>query len=324
MIVEADHLVAFARIAADGSVTRAAAAMHRSQPALSQQMARLREAVGDPLYRRTRHGVTLTPAGEALLPHAEALTRALTGARALAESWRTLQSGSLVMAVSTTVAHWWLPAPLARFAALHPELQLGVLTRNSHDAVTLLARGEAELAIVEGPLDEEPVPAGMVATVLATDGIVLACHPGHPLAQGGPIAPAALTGLGLVRREPGSGTRESVDRALSALGISPVTRLEVTGVAAVVAALKAGLAPGFVSRLAIADDLTAGRLVEVQVEGLELTREFTCLSEREELCSPAARAFLAELGAASAAAEDRGGHEQRRLGEHDGGAARHI
>lgn len=295
MIVEADHLAAFARIAAEGSVTRAADAMHRSQPALSQQMARLREAVGDPLYRRTRHGVTLTPAGEALLPHAEALTRALAGARALADSWRTLRSGSLVMAVSTTVAHWWLPDPLTRFAARYPQLQLGVLTRNSHDAVSLLARGEAELAIVEGPLDEEPVPAGMVASVLATDVIVLACHPAHPLARTGPLKPAALTGLGLVRREPGSGTRESVDRALAAVDVAPATRLEVTGVAAVVAALKAGLAPGFVSRLAIADDLAADRLVEVQVEGLELTREFTCLSEREELCSPAARAFLEEL-----------------------------
>lgn len=297
MIVEADHLVAFARIAAEGSVTRAAETLHRSQPAISQQMARLREAVGDPLYRRTRHGVTLTPAGEALLPHAEALSRALSGARALADSWRTLESGSLVMAVSTTVAHWWLPEPLARFAARYPKLQLGVLTRNSHDAVALLARGEAELAIVEGPLDEEPVPEDIVASVLATDEIVLACRPGDPLASNGPIPPAALTSLGLVRREPGSGTRESVDRALNAVGIEPETRLEVTGVAAVVAAIRAGLAPGFVSRLAIADDLAAGRLVEVEVEGLLLTREFTCLSEKDELCSPAARAFLDEIRA---------------------------
>src|SRR5690554_991104 len=259
MIVEPDHLLAFARIAAEGSVTRAARSMHRSQPALSQQMARLREAVGDPLYRRTRHGVSLTPAGEALLPHAEALLRALSGARSLAGSWRSLQHGSLVLAVSTTVAHWWLPQPLARFAARFPQLSLGVLTRNSHDAVSLLARGEAELAIVEGPLDEEPVPEGIVASVLATDEIVLACRPDDPLAALGPIPPEALTGLGLVRREPGSGTRESVDRALAAVGITPTTRLEVTGVAAVVAAIRAGLAPGFVSRLAIAEDVQAGR-----------------------------------------------------------------
>lgn len=298
MIVEPDHLIAFARIAAEGSVTRAAEVMHRSQPALSQQMARLRDAVGDPLYRRTRHGVALTPAGEALLPHAEALTRALSGARALADSWRDLRRGSLVMAVSTTVAHWWLPERLARFAARYPELQLGVLTCNTHDAVTLLARGEAELAVVEGPLDEEPVPEGMVATVLATDDIVLACRPGDPLAKGGPIALPALAGLGLVRREPGSGTRESVDRALAAIGIAPLTRLEVTGVAAVAAALRAGLAPGFVSRLAIADDLASGTLVEVNVRGLSLTRDFTCVSVHPELCSPAARAFLAELSAA--------------------------
>src|SRR5690606_2426069 len=109
--------------------------------------------------------------------------------------------------------------------ARYPSLELGVLTRNSHDAITLLARGEAELAIVEGPLDEEPVPDGVQATVLASDVIVLACRPADPLASRGAIEPAALTGLGLVRREPGSGTRESVDRALSALGIRPTSRL---------------------------------------------------------------------------------------------------
>ncbi len=297
MIVEPDHLIAFARIAAEGSVTRAAELMHRSQPALSQQMARLRDAVGDPLYRRTRHGVSLTPAGEALLPHADALSRALSGARALADSWRTLQRGRLVMAVSTTVAHWWLPERLTRFAERYPELQLGVLTRNTHGAVTLLARGEAELAVVEGPLDEEPVPEGMVATVLTTDEIVLACRPGTPLASSGPVPPKALEHLALVRREPGSGTRESVDRALAGLGIAPATRLEVTGVTAVVAALRAGLAPGFVSRLAIAEDLRAGRLVEVPVTGLSLSREFTCLCPPDELVSPSARAFLADLRA---------------------------
>lgn len=295
MIVEPDHLVAFARIAAAGSVTQAASEMHRSQPALSQQMARLRDAVGDPLYRRTRHGVSLTPAGEALLPHAEALLRALQGARALADSWRTLRSGRLALAVSTTVAHWWLPEPLTGFAAKHPNLELSVLTRNSHDAITLLARGEAELAVVEGPLDEEPVPDGMITTVLATDLIVLASHPNDPLVSQAPVAPTARKGLGLVRREPGSGTRESVDRALSPLGIEPATRLEVTGVAAVVAAIRAGLAPGFVSRLAIAEDVAAGRIVEVPVRDLHLTRQFTCVSAPPELCSPAARALLEAL-----------------------------
>lgn len=295
MIVEPEHLLAFARIAAEGSVTRAAQAMHRSQPAVSQQMARLREAVGDPLYRRTRHGVTLTPAGEALLPHAEALARALAGARSLADSWRTLQRGSLSIAASTTVAHWWLPAPLARFAEAHPQLKLRVLTRNSHDAIALLARGDAELAVVEGPLDGAPLPPGVVTTQLATDEIVLACHPEDPLLTKAPLALTALTGLGLVRRETGSGTGEIVDRALSARGVECHTRLEVTGVAGVVAAMRAGLAPGFVSRLAIAEDLAAHRLVEVQVTGLQLTRQFTCLSAPDELRSPAARALVAEL-----------------------------
>lgn len=301
MIIEPEHLVAFARIAAEGSVTRAAKSMHRSQPALSQQMARLRDAVGDPLYRRTRHGVALTPVGTALLPHAEALSRALAGARSLAAGWRELELGSLSVTASTTVAHWWLPEPLARFAAEHPRLSLSLLTRNSEDAIRLLARGEAELAIVEGPLDDE-LPPGVTRLRLATDVIVLACHPADPLAAAGVVSPRALTHLPMVRRESGSGTRQIVDRVLTEAGAFPATRLEVTGVAGVVAAIRAGLAPGFVSRLAIQEELAAGSVVEVPLSGLELTRSFTCLAPEEEQRSPAARALLRELISHGAAA----------------------
>jgi DNA-binding transcriptional LysR family regulator len=295
MNVEADHLLVFARIAAEGSVTRAAEALHRSQPALSQQMARLRQAVGDPLYLRTRYGVSLTPAGAALLPHAEALARALAGARSLAGAWRQLEQGRLAIAASTTVAYWWLPPPLARFAYAHPGVQISLLTRNSQDALTLLARGEAEIAIVEGPLDDAELPADTVRQEQTTDVIVLACRPDSPLAGPLPIQAATLTGMGLVRREPGSGTRQIVDRGLEGAAAYPTTQLEVTGVTGVVAAIRAGVAPGFVSRLAVADDIAAGRLVEVPLDDLQLSRSFTCLAPPDQLQSPAARTFITDL-----------------------------
>lgn len=295
MNVEADHLLVFARIAAEGSVTRAAVAMHRSQPALSQQMSRLRQAVGDPLYLRTRYGISLTPAGAALLPHAEAVARALAGARGLAGAWRGLQHGRLALTASTTVAYWWLPGPLAHFAEAHPGVRISLLTRNSQDALALLARGEAEIAVIEGPLDGIRLPVDTVREEVATDVIVLACRPDSPLARSASLEPAALTGLGLVRREPGSGTREIVDRALASAGAHPVTQLEVTGVTGVVAAIRAGVAPGFVSRLAVADDIAAGDLIEVPLKGLQLTRSFTCLAPPADLRSPAARAFLTDL-----------------------------
>ena len=81
MRIEPDLLVTFAIVAKVGSLSEAAKTLRKSQPALSVQLKKLQETVGEPLYTRHRYGVTLTPTGEGLLAHAQALQRALEGAR---------------------------------------------------------------------------------------------------------------------------------------------------------------------------------------------------------------------------------------------------
>ncbi|MDP9457028.1 MAG: LysR family transcriptional regulator [Actinomycetota bacterium] len=88
MPLNPDHLVTFARVAEVGSLSRAAASLNLTQPAVSNQMNGLARAAGEPLFKRHRLGVTLTPAGRELLPHARAVVRALEGAAAAAAGLR--------------------------------------------------------------------------------------------------------------------------------------------------------------------------------------------------------------------------------------------
>jgi DNA-binding transcriptional LysR family regulator len=295
MALEPDHLISFARVAQQGSVSRAAATLHRSQPAVSLQLRHLNEAVGEPLYQRHRYGVTLTPAGEALLPYAQALERALAGARRVASEIRGLERGTLGVSASMTVAVYLLPRLLALFQRHHPQLELRLLTRNSDEVLDLLARGDIEVAFVETPVTD--VPAGMEQRIFFKDEVVLAARPDHPLAARGRLRPAELQGLPVVTRESGSGTRRVVELALAASGVELATVLEATGIEATKEAILQGLGPGFISRLAVQRETAAGLLVELPIRGLNLKRPMTLLHPAPELCSGATRAFLAFLQA---------------------------
>lgn len=293
MPLRPDHLITFATVAREGSVSRAAAALHRSQPAVSLQMRQLAEALGEPLYRRHRYGVTLTTAGTALLPHAQAMARALAGARRAAAETRGLERGELWLTASMTVAVYLLPELLARFRERKEGLELHLLTRNSQEALQLLSVGEAEMAFVEGP----PVGplTGFVQEEFYQDEVVLAVRPDHPLARHGVLVPQHLANLQVVTREPGSGTREVVESALAALGIELNVAIEATGIEAVKEAVLQGLGPGFISRLALRREVGAGLLVALPVSGVSLRRPMTLIHPPESRCSAAARAFLSYL-----------------------------
>lgn len=293
MALHPDHLITFATVARLGSVSAGAIALHRSQPAISLHLKALSEAAGETLYTRHRHGVALTAAGESLLPHAQAVVRAMQGAERSLRDVATLAAGSLRISASMTVAVYVLPPLLAKFRAKHPGLELTLLTRNSAEAVALLEAGEADLSFTEGPA--ENVSAQLETNVFARDEIILVTQPDRELAKVGverALNPKRLNGLAVVRREPGSGTREVVDRVLQKAGLKPVTVLEATGLEAVKEGALQDIGAAFLSKLAVRRELEAGLLVEVAIKGLRLERDMTLLHPVLPLCSHAARAFL--------------------------------
>lgn len=292
MSLQADQLMTFAVVAQLGSVSAAAVRLHRSQPAISSQLKGLSEAVGETLYERHRHGVRLTPTGEALLPYAQALSRALAGAQRVTDDFKGFKRGKLSIAASMTNAVYLLPGVLARFRERHPDLELELLTRNTHEAIRSLRSGEVEVALVEGPL--AGVPEETRRRVLLDDDLVVIVRPDHSLAKSRQIAPEDLRGLEVVQREPGSGTREVVEQAFGKQGVSPKVVLEATGIEAVKEAVLEGLGAGFISRLAVRREVGAGLLIAFSL-GQAFSRPLTLLHPRLELCSLTTQAFLATL-----------------------------
>src|SRR5438445_12664501 len=115
MVMEIDQVETFVAIVRRGGFTRAASSLHLSQPAVSRRLDLLERELGRPLFDRTRGGARLTEAGQAFLPHAEALLASMRdGAEAVRGLDRT-DRGAVTVALVGTLASTALPTRLKRF-----------------------------------------------------------------------------------------------------------------------------------------------------------------------------------------------------------------
>ncbi|GAB2865421.1 LysR family transcriptional regulator [Nocardioides pacificus] len=258
------------RVGELGSLGAAARATGMAQPNASRALSRLERQLGVVMLVRSPTGSRLTTEGGVVAEWArEALAgvdRVVVGSRSLAERRRA----HLSVAASLTVAEYLAPQWLARFRRLNPELRVSLDVRNSGGVLALVAGGTVPLGFVESPT----VPRSVGSTTVARDQLVVVVGPGHPWARRRrPVGPEELAASDPVVRESGSGTRETLVRALDRAGVElgPLG-LELASTAAVKAAAAAGDAPAVLSELAVVSELASGQLVAVAVGGLDLTR----------------------------------------------------
>jgi DNA-binding transcriptional LysR family regulator len=209
---------------ADGrSFTRAAAASHVAQPALSQQVRRLEAELGVTLVDRSRRPVALTPAGESLVARARrALGEIDAGIEEVADI-RGARSGRVLVGAMQSLGAYDLPGVVAAFHARHPGVDVLVREESSEEMLRMVAADELDLAFAS--LDEPP-PAGLSAHVLTQEAIVAIVARGHRLAGRRRLPVGALRDEPFVYFKPGSGLRRITDAAAAAAGFAPLVRFE--------------------------------------------------------------------------------------------------
>ncbi|AJX44832.1 bacterial regulatory helix-turn-helix, lysR family protein [Burkholderia mallei] len=281
-----DQLITFAAVAEHRNISRAALALHLSQPAVSGQLRQLQDEFGEPLYQRDGRGVRLTPVGEALARHASQLRDTFAQARAYRDAVRGLERGTLRIGASTTPASYLLPYLLAAFQPLAPEVAIQTMSGNTSDVVASL-----DIALIEGP-PGDALPAGTTVHEWREDEIVAIVPASHPLAAPGAPgrARATLAAYPLVLREAGSGVRQLVERAFARAATPLAVAFEIAGVEAVKEAVRAGMGVGFVSAMSLRHDDAALAMVSIAPE--PLTRHFSILVPHGATPSRVATRFL--------------------------------
>jgi len=297
-----NHLMIFLAVAEEGSVSRGADRLCISQPAVSKQLAVLEASLKTRLFDRLPKGVRLTDAGHLLLGYARRLSALEREAERAMGELQGLTRGSLTLGASLTVGAYLVPELLAEYSRRHPHIALTLTVANTETIQGMLRDGRLDLALTEG-FAEDP---DLDAAVFAHDELVAIAPPGHPLLVGGPVPAARLLQQPLILREPGSGTRAVLERALAALGLTARPLMSLGSTEAIKRAVAAGLGLAVVSRLAVGLELETGRLALLPLSGLALHRPLHRLSRRGASESRAARAFR-ELLPRGQEAEKQGG-----------------
>ena len=273
-----------------GSVGRAARAMGVAQPSATKRLAALERRAGLPLLVRSPQGSTLTTDGKLVVAWATKLLAAADEYQGSLAALLSRRSATLRIAASMTIAEALLPRWLSELRGREPEVHVGLTVTNSAEVARLVLADrenapEIDLGFVEGPTLIE----GLASRVVGSDNLVVVVTPGHPWARRRrPLGAAELAATPLVVRESGSGTRETLDRALARH--DPVTpQLALGSNAAVKGAAVAGIAPAVLSRHAVEPDLVTGSLVSVAVEDLRLERRLRAVWPKgRRLSGPAA------------------------------------
>lgn len=210
--VFADHL----------NFTRAAAALHLSQPALHAKVAKLADALGAPLYRRRGRQLELTDAGREVARFGRELR---SGARDLAEVVRGGGRREPVALAAGEGSYLYLLGDAIRRYLRRPPAPLRLLTRDREGALAAVREGVAGVGVAA--LDV--VPGDLQCDLLGRFPQLLVCPQGHPLARRRRIRLRDLAGLALVVPPPDRPHRQALARALLAAGVAWQPAVEAQG-----------------------------------------------------------------------------------------------
>lgn len=275
-----------------GSVSRAAKTHGVAQPSASSRLRHLERQLGMTLLTRSPTGSVPTDAGVVVAGWAEAILRSAHQLKAGLEAFQAEQVGRLRIAASFTIAEYLLPQWLGRFAREHPGDSVALEVANSTSVIQRLHDGSADLGFIE---TTSPVP-DLDEQLVSTDELIAVVAPNHPWASRGAVPVEALAATPLVTREAGSGTREALEAALSKLDLGPPTAvLELGSTSAVRSAVLDGNSPTVISRLAVAAELDAGSLVEIEVKDLVIGRSLRAVWPKRSPLPPLAAQLLDSL-----------------------------
>jgi DNA-binding transcriptional LysR family regulator len=275
----------FVAVAEEAQFTRAAERVSVAQPAVSAQIRRLERELGETLFHRDRRAVTLTAAGETLLPHARAALAAAERGRDSISSLRGMLHGRLRIGVAGPVDSR-LAETLGHFHRTHPAIEIVLTNLQNEPLLSAIAEGEIDAGVVG--VGAQPLPPEVRARVVVVEPLVLGVCRDHPLSRRKAITVVDLREQPMITLIPGSGLRTVIENACHDAGFSPRIIAETGDLGSLVELVAAGLGVAVVPRSAA----EGGAVTVVPIARPRLQRR-TALAWNRDSISPAGRAFLA-------------------------------
>jgi DNA-binding transcriptional LysR family regulator len=262
------------------SFTKAAEALHMTQPAVTFQVRQLEEHFNTRLFDRTHNKISLTQAGERVFAHAEKIFEIYADMENSVRELTGEMSGVLILGASTTIAEYMLPALLGDFKAKYPDVNIRLKVSNTDGIVSMVENNIIDLGVVEAPVNNK----NLAVEGCRSDRLVAITPPGHELAKQGMIPVKAIADYPFISREEGSGTREVIMDYLKESGVDPARLdiiMELGSLEALKGAVEAGIGISIVSRATLAKEIKLGS-VEVLELDPPLERPFSFVHQKHK------------------------------------------
>ncbi len=268
------------------NTTRAAEALHMTQPAVSLAIRELEEYYGVVLFDRVGRRLRLTEAGKRFGEYAGCILAMFDDMEKGMRNWDAF--GLLRVGSSITIGSQFLPYYVNAFYARHPGTEVKVLVGPSDQLEQKLLAGELDLALIEGTVHS----AGLVAQPYMEDSLSVICPAGGSFRPGQVLTVEEFRKQKFLLREHGSGTRDIFDLEMERAGIAVEPIWEGMSTTALVNAVINGLGIAVLPSRMVRGPLQRGIVVAVKVEGLEFRRQFHIVHHREKFLTASARAFI--------------------------------
>lgn len=290
------QLEAFLAVAEERSFSRAAARLHRTQPAVSQVVARLEAELGETLLERSSRDGTLTDAGEVLGEYARKMLNLRTEAAEALADLRSLHTGRLNLAANEYTCLYLLPV-LVAFRRQHPKIKVAV----QRTLASRIADEVLQHTVEFGVLSFRPDDPQVHSAVVYHDDLVCIVSPQHALAGAGQTSIARLGREVFVAHNVPSPLRKKVIETFARHRTPLNMEVELPSLEAIKRFVERGSGVALVPRLTVERELATEALLAVDVPELHTERKLRLVWRKRTALSHAARAFLAVVEAHSLA-----------------------
>ncbi len=288
--MEIKQLEVFCAVVRRKGFSAAAEVLSMTQPTVSFQIAALEDGLGTRVLDRSGRTTTLTKSGEILYRYAIQILELHAEAEQAIHQLKGLLWGEIAIGASTIPGEYILPELLQRFRVAHPGIAVEMSIGDTRTVIKGVLAGEVEIGVVGASQKNEK----LIFTRFASDRLVLIAPSGNDWFIGNSVAPDDLTGVPFVLREEGSGTRTIMEQKLEAAGIRPGSfNLVMTlgSTAAVKRAVESGAGVSIVSERAVKNEVKLGLFEVLDIQGIELARDFFVTHRRYKVLSPAVEAL---------------------------------
>jgi len=281
------QLNVFRTVARCLSYTKAAEALYLSQPAVSQQVKTLEQALGLPLFARSGRGILLTPAGEEFQRHVERLLSLFAETTPVVQEIRALERGTVLVGASNSAGTYVVPPLLGAFHARYPRIHVTLTIADRRSIEELLLNRQLDMVVMSLIEQKEH----FAVEFLMPYELVVVAAPSHRLARHSALVLRDLQPETFLLREQGSGTRLDTEHYFEHLGVPLRASLELGSIEAIKEGVAAGLGVAVLPWDAVAFEIASGDLVRLDIEGFPLKRQWYLVHLLERRLSRAAQAL---------------------------------